>query len=284
MPIRARAPGKVVALGEYAVLEGAPALVLAVDRYAAAHDRAERRRREPSDDRCSPTPTERAFAPGEPSGSALVDLVTAGARGSRPVARHARFLRVLRRRDQARHRLERGGALCAWAGAWAAHARRAGLPFAEPTLEALIALHRRFQGGKGSGIDVAASFRGGAVEFASGAGRYAPNWFSPAAEQCRIREYFCRAVGVHARVRCALSGLDAGSSQRRRRRYTAGSARLRRPVARPRGGTQRARSSKRSRITAAVCRTLGLLSVQISSRPSTARSASMLGGTAWPTR
>jgi phosphomevalonate kinase len=33
MTVHARAPGKVVVLGEYAVLDGAPALVLAVDRY-----------------------------------------------------------------------------------------------------------------------------------------------------------------------------------------------------------------------------------------------------------
>ena len=32
--IGARAPGKLVALGEYAVLDGAPAVVLALDRYA----------------------------------------------------------------------------------------------------------------------------------------------------------------------------------------------------------------------------------------------------------
>ena len=32
--IVARAPGKLVALGEYAVLDGAPAVVLALDRYA----------------------------------------------------------------------------------------------------------------------------------------------------------------------------------------------------------------------------------------------------------
>ena len=34
--VRARAPGKAAVLGEYAVLHGAPALVLAVDRYATA--------------------------------------------------------------------------------------------------------------------------------------------------------------------------------------------------------------------------------------------------------
>ena len=32
----ARAPGKLVALGEYVVLDGAPAVVLAIDRYAEA--------------------------------------------------------------------------------------------------------------------------------------------------------------------------------------------------------------------------------------------------------
>ena len=34
--MRARAPGKLVLSGAYAVLEGAPALVAAVDRYAVA--------------------------------------------------------------------------------------------------------------------------------------------------------------------------------------------------------------------------------------------------------
>ncbi len=166
MSIRARAPGKVVALGEYAVLEGAPALVLAVDRYAAATIA-------PSEDALShlktlfPDPTERAFSPGEPSGSELVDVVTSGG------AEAGAWSGIL---DSAAF-FDRGtklgigssaAALCAWAGAWAAHARRAGVGFVEPTLPALIALHRRFQGGKGSGIDVAASFHGGAVEFALG--------------------------------------------------------------------------------------------------------------------
>ena len=43
MAIVARAPGKLVALGEYAVLEGAPAIVLAVDRYCEATLAHERR-------------------------------------------------------------------------------------------------------------------------------------------------------------------------------------------------------------------------------------------------
>ncbi len=36
MAVFAEAPGKLVILGEYAVLTGAPALVLAIDRYCRA--------------------------------------------------------------------------------------------------------------------------------------------------------------------------------------------------------------------------------------------------------
>jgi phosphomevalonate kinase len=70
----ARAPGKLVALGEYAVLDGAPAVVLAIDRYVEASI-------EPSTDgRCRLTTrssevVERQFAPSESSGAPLVYLV-----------------------------------------------------------------------------------------------------------------------------------------------------------------------------------------------------------------
>lgn len=40
--MKSQAPGKLVLVGEYAVLEGAPALVLAVDRYAGVETRAAR--------------------------------------------------------------------------------------------------------------------------------------------------------------------------------------------------------------------------------------------------
>jgi len=58
--------------------------------------------------------------------------------------------------------------LCAWAGAFTAFARNQGREAPEPTLAALIGLHRAFQGG-GSGIDVAAAFTGGAISFRLGA-------------------------------------------------------------------------------------------------------------------
>jgi phosphomevalonate kinase len=166
VPIGARAPGKLVALGEYAVLEGAPALVLAVDRYVVAA-------LAPSEDAACrlrtvfPAAVQRSFAPDDPSGVALVDLVTAaspGARAWRGSLDSSAFYEGATKLGIG----SSAAALCAWAAAWAAHARRAGLPFVEPTLENLIGLHRAFQGGKGSGIDVAASFCGGAVEFALG--------------------------------------------------------------------------------------------------------------------
>lgn len=163
MPIVARAPGKLVVLGEYAVLDGAPALVLAVDRYAAATLEKSR------DDECqvltrAPDEVVRRFARGEPSGMPLIDVAIKDA-GAVP----AWFGRL----DSTE--LYEGGAklglgssaaaLCAWAGAWAAYARANGVAAPAPSLEGLITLHRTFQGGRGSGIDVAASFAGGVVEF-----------------------------------------------------------------------------------------------------------------------
>ena len=69
MGFRASAPGKLVLLGEYVVLDGARALVMAVDRRCTATLAR-------SDDRkCTlrmrfPEARESVFAPGEPSGSA----------------------------------------------------------------------------------------------------------------------------------------------------------------------------------------------------------------------
>ena len=159
----ARAPGKLVALGEYAVLDGAPAVVLALDRYVEAAI-------EPSPDgRCrlttrSATVVERQFAPGDSSDAPLIDLVAAAAprlAWTATIDSRAFF--------EGRAKLGLGSSaavLCAWAGAFAAFARSShGEAVAEPTVEALIELHRQFQGGKGSGLDVAASYTGGAITF-----------------------------------------------------------------------------------------------------------------------
>ena len=74
MSVRATAPGKIVVLGEYAVLAGAPALVVAVDRRCWAEIGPS------SDERChlriaAPDPVETHFPVGDASGVALVDIV-----------------------------------------------------------------------------------------------------------------------------------------------------------------------------------------------------------------
>jgi phosphomevalonate kinase len=160
--LKARAPGKLVALGEYAVLDGAPAVVLAIDRYAqaAVEPRADGlcrlTMRAGADEEC-------AFAPGTASGAALVDLVAAA-------APKLAWTAVIDSRA-----FYSGGAklglgssaavLVAWAGAFAAFAHARGTGVAPPHVAALIELHRQFQGGRGSGLDVAASFTGGAITF-----------------------------------------------------------------------------------------------------------------------
>ena len=164
----ARAPGKLVALGEYAVLDGAPALVLALDRFAEA-------RIGPSpDEACHlttrpPLGARAVFVPGESSGVPLLDVVTATL--TPPLAWRASV-------DSTDffagpHKLGLGSSaavLCAWAGALTAFAASHGRHVEAPTLRGLIELHRAFQGGRGSGIDVAAAFTGGALTFRLGPG------------------------------------------------------------------------------------------------------------------
>jgi phosphomevalonate kinase len=159
----ARAPGKLVALGEYAVLEGAPAVVLALDRYVeAAIGPCE-------DGACRLTVraaevVEQRFAPGTSSGAPLVDLVTATV--AEPLAWSGTIDSQALFAGSAKLGLGSSAAvLCAWAGAYTAFARSRGAAAPELGVAELIDLHRRFQGGKGSGLDVAASYTGGAITF-----------------------------------------------------------------------------------------------------------------------
>ena len=160
--VACRAPGKLVVLGEYAVLNGAPAMVLAVDRYCRAAIG-------PSPDaRChltSRTGEERviSFEPGAGSGFAVVDAVVR----SRPPVRP--WSGVLDSGELFAGRVKLGlgssaAALTAWAGAWSAFAGRGKAPEAA-ALGVLVDLHRAMQGGAGSGADVAASLLGGVIRF-----------------------------------------------------------------------------------------------------------------------
>lgn len=164
MRIVARAPGKLVVLGEYAVLDGAPALVMAVDRYCRAT-------LEPSGEGACRLSMRAAqaqhveCASGDPTGVALVDLVTDGARTLVPAWRAELDSREL---YAGRTKVGLGSsaaALCAWSEAWAAYLQYHGVPRPDLGLEQSIALHNASQHGAGSGLDVAASMLGGLVSF-----------------------------------------------------------------------------------------------------------------------
>jgi phosphomevalonate kinase len=162
MPILASAPGKVVLLGEYAVLDGASALVMACKTRCTAS-------LEPIAGPLSelttrmPGSATRRFAPGTGSGSALVDTVLErlgpgpGACAWRATIDSSAFFV-----DGLKLGLgSSAAALVAFAGAWARASGSTDLP----DLSLLIQCHRDFQGGSGSGIDVAAARTGGVLQF-----------------------------------------------------------------------------------------------------------------------
>lgn len=160
MTVVARAPGKLVVLGEYAVLSGGDALVMAVDRYARAtlglSPDALCRLVTVADD-----VDERRFSAAEPSGVALVDAVRRRYAGEDVAAWRGRLdTRALYAGGQKLGLGSSAAATVAWGGAWAALTARAA-----PSLAELIELHRAAQGGLGSGLDVAASLNGGVIAF-----------------------------------------------------------------------------------------------------------------------
>ncbi len=165
MAFFAEAPGKLVILGEYAVLEGVEAVVMAVDRRCAARIQAS------SVEYCELTtyaPGERStrFAAGAPSGVDLADVVTAGLP---PSGRLPAWCAAIDSRAFFHDSVKLGlgssaAALCAFAAAWSAYASAEPAGRALPEVPDLIGLHRRLQGG-GSGLDVAASVRGGIITY-----------------------------------------------------------------------------------------------------------------------
>lgn len=165
MRVLARAPGKLVVLGEYVVLAGGPALVMAVDRHCVAD-------LQPSDDPVCHLRTQadcdedHRFDFMAASDVAVVDAVIQhwssyevgawrGRLDSRPLFVRGRKLGLG----------SSAAALVAWAGAWTAYARSRGASVAEPSVEELVELHRAMQAGAGSGLDVAASRHGGVLAF-----------------------------------------------------------------------------------------------------------------------
>lgn len=165
--IVSRAPGKVVLWGEYAVLAGAPAAVLAIDRYAVCE--------------LTSGPTFRFISTGFPAPEAVLQRLPATAPQEHPAALLAwQVLQAFSAQSQrpATFRLASdaffhngvklgigaSAALCA--AIEGACARRIGEP---PSFARARDAHHRFQGGRGSGIDVAASFHGGVLRYQDGA-------------------------------------------------------------------------------------------------------------------
>lgn len=176
----ASAPGKAVLLGEYVVLDGALALVMAVDRRATAVlargsgscCRFEMLAPSPKVFDLAaggaPTSVSPQAAP-KPTGVALLDSLLADGRFAPPWPAWSAKL------DSSAFFTEgsklglgsSAAALVAFAGAvW-----RAAGNAEMPPLGPLIDCHRAFQGGVGSGIDIAAALHGGALSFRLDRGR-----------------------------------------------------------------------------------------------------------------
>lgn len=188
MRIEVSAPGKLVLIGEYGVLYGAPALVMAVDRRARVElTPAEGDRWILTAPGLAPRPVALDISPdGQMRWSDealaggyfdLVDrllcelvcdnLVKPG--GLRPVAATLDTKPFFRSGDLGRQKLGLGSsaaltvALATALVGWSAAGRT---PAAgRQWLQTLVGLNRRVQGGLGSGIDVAASVLGGVIEY-----------------------------------------------------------------------------------------------------------------------
>ena len=143
MTVVASAPGKIVLSGEYAVLDGGPAISMAVDRRAVVtmEDRPE--------GQCD------LSTPGF-EGKDKYRIVDAVCGGSRPAKNIVMDTRAF---------TEDGEKTGIGSSAALTVALVACLRESDDVLGKSLLAHRAFQGGKGSGVDVATAVRGGLVEF-----------------------------------------------------------------------------------------------------------------------
>ena len=161
----ASAPGKLVILGEYAVLANAPALVMAVDRRCRAEIRSS------GNAVCrlkSSAEAERQviFRSRARSGLALVDRITEAF----PIAEGEAWRGFLDSSGLYREGRKLGlgssaAALTAWCGAWLAWTGQGIAEASAAVLRRFIEEHTAYQGGAGSGLDIAASLHGGVIRF-----------------------------------------------------------------------------------------------------------------------
>lgn len=210
MQIVASAPGKLVLIGEYAVLDGAPALVLAVNRRARVTLTAQ-----PGtvSDIVSPTLGLAARLRLRDDGSAWVGvpppelawIATLLQQAPRTTAFHIELDSdaFYIDHDGARQKLGFGSSAALTVALLGALHAAAGRP--PPDLAACIAAHRAIQHGQGSGIDIAASLRGGLGHFELHDGRatHAPLALPAGLDWC------CAYSGRPASTRALLATVAA---------------------------------------------------------------------------
>jgi len=183
--IEALAPGKVVLWGEYAVLTGAPALVMAVNRYAACRIALDGDgwtfeslgHRAPVA-RITGEQLRGAEPPPADSAWRTCWQVLQRLDGALPGGGTVRLDTGSFHHDGSKLGLGSSAAVCV--AAYGAFSRLLGQT---PNYPEAMAVHRDLQGGAGSGIDVAAAWHGGILKFqrsAAGPGTVQP-WRLPAA-------------------------------------------------------------------------------------------------------
>ncbi|NCF14051.1 MAG: hypothetical protein GWP62_01995 [Gammaproteobacteria bacterium] len=143
MTVVASAPGKIVLSGEYVVLDGAPAISMAVDRRAVVT------MEDSPEGQCN------LVTPGF-QGKDKYRILDAVCGGSRPAKNIVMDTRAFAEGSE-----KTGiGSSAALTVALVACLRESG-----DVLETSLLAHRAFQGGRGSGVDVATAVRGGLVEY-----------------------------------------------------------------------------------------------------------------------
>ena len=170
------APGKAVVWGEYAVLEGAPALVMAVNRYASARIEAAADRWQLSsvgfESKADLSSGELLSADASES-AGITGLVRAvlSALGDPPLPSGAAVhtdTRDFHNQNGASQKLGIGSSAAVCTAASAAIADFLDKPFDETVP---LNAHRLLQGKAGSGLDVAAACHGGLIRFQNGQSR-----------------------------------------------------------------------------------------------------------------
>ncbi len=169
------APGKAVIWGEYAVLAGAPALVMALDRYATCtiEPGGERWRCRSSGYDAEDMVSAADLSTGRPAaGSAARPLAAAalalGLDTLPPGADVHLDTRAFHDADGRKLGIGSSAAICT-----ATCAALAELTGTTATFEQALAAHRWLQGSAGSGVDVAAAWLGGVLRFEDGQPRRA---------------------------------------------------------------------------------------------------------------